>query len=262
MPASRRHATGPGLLAQVEENRRAGRSLPAHVAIIMDGNGRWARQRSLPRIQGHRAGIGSVRRIVTEGARLGLTALTLYAFSMENWQRPAKEVSRLMGYLSTYLRKERPLMMRNNIRLRGIGKLDLLHPDVLSSLRETERLTSGNTGMTLVLALSYGSRTDLVEACRSIAAKAAGGTLDPASISTETIDGALSTAGLPPVDLLIRTSGEQRISNFLLWESAYAELHFTPVLWPDFAEEELLEAILDFQGRSRRFGLVEGDDDD
>jgi undecaprenyl diphosphate synthase len=205
-----------------------------------------------------------VRRIVTEGARLGLAALTLYAFSMENWNRPAKEVSRLMGYLATYLRKERPLLMRNGIRMRGVGKLDLLPEEVLKALRETERLTAGNSGMTLSLALSYGGQTDILDACRSLAARAAAGEIDPGAITATTVEGALSTAGLPPVDLLIRTSGELRISNFLLWESAYAELHFTPVLWPDFGERELHEAIIDFQSRSRRFGLVtdQGGEDD
>lgn len=229
--------------------------LPRHLAVIMDGNGRWAKSRGLiDRIRGHEAGIESVREITRTCAALGFQALTLYAFSKENWQRPRRETTALMRLLERFCIEERGELMENNIRLQTIGSLDDLPASVRAELAETMRLTAGNTGMRLVLALSYGGRDDLVRAVRRIAARAAGGECDPASIDEATLSANLDTAGLPDPDFLIRTSGEFRVSNFLLWQIAYAELYVTPVLWPDFRRRHLLEALIEYGSRERRFG--------
>ncbi len=231
--------------------------LPAHVAVIMDGNGRWARQRGLiSRIKGHEAGIESVREATRTCAELGLRVLTLYAFSKENWARPSAEVSALMNLLSRFLVAERDELMENNIRLRMIGAREDLPDSARRALDETMALTAGNDGMTLNLALSYGARDELARATRRIAEAVERGELRPEQITPDVIAQHLDTADLPDPDLLIRTSGELRVSNFLLWQIAYAEIHVTPVLWPDFRREQLLSALVDFQGRERRYGTV------
>lgn len=229
--------------------------LPAHVAIIMDGNGRWARQRNFPRLLGHKAGIDPVRTTVETCAQLGLEALTLYAFSVENWKRPRHEIEGLWRLLRFYLRRELPNLMRNNIQLAAIGRLESLPDSVQEELRDVMNKTAHNRGMRLNLAINYGGRTELVDAVNSILDNARlEGNLDSLEISEESIAGHLYTAGLKDPDLLIRTSGEMRLSNFLLWQIAYAELYVTDTLWPDFTRTELLEAILDYQNRERRFG--------
>jgi undecaprenyl diphosphate synthase len=239
------------LLSQIDFGR-----LPRHIAIIMDGNGRWARQRSLPRVAGHRAGIAAVRDVVETSARLGCQVLTLYAFSVENWNRPQPEVETLMALLREYLRKELRTLQENDIAFRVIGRMEELGPTVRRELSEGIRATAGNTGMQFNIALSYGGRAEIVDACNRIllergAAGAAGG-VDEAEFARY-----LYTAGQPDPDLLIRTSGELRISNFLLWQIAYAEIWVTDTLWPDFRRRELLRAIVDYQKRSRRYGRVE-----
>ncbi len=240
------------LLAQLDPGR-----LPAHVAVIMDGNGRWARQRGyLDRIRGHEAGIDSVREATRTSAQLHLQVLTLYAFSKENWRRPKTEIAALMELLRRFLIAERDELMENDIRLLAIGDLGDLPGGPRAALDETIRLTAGNGGMKLVLSLSYGGRDELVRATRGIAERVRDGRLDPARIDEAFIGGALDTAGLPDPDLLVRTSGEMRVSNFLLWQIAYAEIFVTPVLWPDFRRRQLLEALVDFQRRERRFGGV------
>jgi undecaprenyl diphosphate synthase len=228
--------------------------LPRHVAIIMDGNGRWARQRGLPRIAGHRAGVASIRETVRLCGELRIPALTLYAFSTENWRRPAREVSLLMALLRHYLRREVPELMRSNVRLATIGRTRDLPPAARGELKRAIAALSRNTGLTLVLALSYSGRADLVDAVRDIAGRVRKGKLSPASIGEDTVSGALSTAGFPEVDLLIRTSGEMRLSNFLLWELAYSELVVTKTLWPDFRGRHLVAALKEYQKRERRFG--------
>jgi len=227
--------------------------LPAHVAIIMDGNGRWAGQRGLPRIEGHRAGSRSVREVTEAGARLGLKCLTLYAFSKENWKRPRQEVLRLWGLLREYLKKEGPNLMENNLRLRVIGDRPGIPALARRELEKTERATAANGGMTLVLALNYGGRSEIVEAARGILRS---GRVRPRDLDEERFGSYLQTAGLPDPDLLIRTSGELRVSNFLLWQIAYAEIWITPVLWPDFRREHLFRAVVDYQKRDRRFGDI------
>ena len=228
--------------------------LPQHVAIIMDGNGRWAQSRGLSRIQGHRVGKESVREVVETAREIGIEYLTLYAFSSENWQRPRREVDALMRLLQRYLRTEIEKMMRHGIRLRGIGNLDRLPPEVLKRLREVEQQTRNNTGMTVLLAVSYGAREEIVQAARSLAARAREGSLEPGDINETTFDNALMTAGTPNPDLLIRTSGEMRVSNFLLWQLAYTELYMTDTLWPDFRRDEFLAAVEHYKQRQRRFG--------
>jgi undecaprenyl diphosphate synthase len=229
--------------------------IPAHIAIIMDGNGRWAKQRGLPRFAGHRAGVGIVRSIVEDCSRLGVKALTLYAFSAENWKRPRTEVDMLWRLLRYYLRHELEDLQRNDIRLQSSGRVEALPQRAYEELRATERATVRNQGMVLNLAINYSARNELVDAVNSIVDEArmegrlAGLVVDEAMISQR-----LSTAGLPEPDLLIRTSGEMRLSNFLLWQIAYAELYVTDTLWPDFDRTQLLRAILDFQKRERRFG--------
>jgi undecaprenyl diphosphate synthase len=228
--------------------------MPRHIAMIMDGNGRWACQRGLPRLAGHRAGARTVRTVVTECARLGLDALTLYSFSSENWKRTAEEVNGLMELCVEYLIGERREMLDNNIRFRRIGREGGLPAPVLAELGETEAATANCTGLTLVLALDYGSRAEIVDAVRAIAREVRDRGLDPDSIDEEVISARLYTAGLPDPDLLLRTAGEQRISNYLLWQISYSELYVTNVLWPDFDVSDLHEAIRDYAGRSRRFG--------
>ncbi len=227
-----------------------------HVAIIMDGNGRWAERRGLPRLYGHERGADAVRRTVTAARKLGLQALTLYAFSEQNWGRPSVEVHHLMSLMRAYLRREREELQRNGVRLRLIGDRGRLPPEVLRELDATLAATAGNTAMVLTLAVSYGGREDIVQATRRIAAAALAGKIAPDAIDEGSVAAALTTHDLPPVDLVVRTSGEQRLSNFLLWEAAYAELHFTPLLWPDFGEEPLRAALESYNQRQRRFGLV------
>ncbi|ACG74863.1 undecaprenyl diphosphate synthase [Anaeromyxobacter sp. K] len=234
---------------QLEARVRA-RPLPRHVAIIMDGNGRWAETRGLPRVAGHREGSEAVRAVTRTARRVGLEALTLYAFSAENWARPDEEVGALMQLLADYLESERAEMMQNGIRLNAIGELDRLPGFVRERLDAARAETAGNDRMVLTLALSYGGRQELVHAARAAAA-ARGPALD-----ADDLEAALWTRGLPELDLLVRTSGERRISNFLLWQCAYAELYFSEVLWPDFRDAALLEAIASFQARERRFGLT------
>ena len=230
--------------------------LPAHVAIIMDGNGRWAKERSLPRVEGHRRGAESVRSVLRTAARLGVKYLTLYAFSVENWNRPQGEVDTLMKYLAHYLKSEQREMNDNNVKLQAIGQTSRLPKFVRDQLEATRESLSQNTGTTLTLALSYGGRTELVDAVRGIAEKARDGEIDPAKISEQTISGHLYTSDMPDPDLLIRTSGEMRVSNFLLWQISYAELVVTDRLWPDFGEPEFCAAMEEFAGRNRRFGKV------
>ena len=228
--------------------------LPRHVAVIMDGNGRWAALRGQPRIAGHRAGVEAVRAAVDTGARLGLQALTLYAFSTENWKRPRLEVDALMRMLRRYIRLEIDEIDRQNIRFQAIGRMDSLAGNVRREIdRATER-TAGNAGMVLSVALNYGGRTEIVDAARAAVGRllVEGKTVD--ELTEESIERELYTRGLPELDLLVRTSGEMRLSNFLLWQTAYSEIYVTETLWPDFRRANLLEAILDFQGRDRRFG--------
>jgi undecaprenyl diphosphate synthase len=229
---------------------------PRHVAIIMDGNGRWAQARGLPRAAGHREGVTTVRRVVTEAARLGLEAVTLYSFSSENWKRPADEVAALMFLCCEFLRIERETMLRENIRFRRIGRREGLPAEVLAELDETERVTANHSGLTLCLALNYGSRTEIADAARTLAEEVRAGRLDPASIDEATFASRLYTAGIPDPDLLVRTAGEMRISNYLLWQISYAELHVTEVLWPDFSVDDFHAAIRTFARRERRFGGV------
>lgn len=224
--------------------------------MIMDGNGRWARKRLFNRVRGHERGMEVVRVVVRTCRELKIPYLTLYAFSTENWARPQAEVSALMALLRKFLTGERPEMMDNQIRLSAIGEIDRLPAEVRRDLDKTLALTADNTGMVLNLALSYGGRAEIVQMARSLARRAADGTLDPDAITAETVADHLYTAGMPDPDLLIRTSGEMRISNFLLWQIAYAEIFITPTLWPDFTREELLEILDAFSRRERRFGKV------
>ncbi len=230
--------------------------LPRHIAIIMDGNGRWANLRGEPRIAGHIEGAANVREIVTHSARLGLDALTLYSFSTENWKRPKPEVDALMGLYADYLVRERETVMANNVRLVQVGRREGLPEPVLQELDRTQDVSRANTGLKLCLAINYGSRLEIVDAVRAIARKVSEGTLSPDAINEETIDRHLYTAGVPDPDLLIRTAGEMRISNFLLWQISYAELYVSDVLWPDFRCQHLNEAIRSFANRQRRFGSV------
>ncbi len=235
------------LARQVQPDR-----LPQHVAIIMDGNGRWAGQRHLPRVEGHRAGIQSVREVLETSARLGLRVLTLYAFSVENWKRPAAEVSTLMLLLRRYLRSELSMLIEHDIRLRVIGRPEGLSPEIQAELADAERRTGANAGLQFNIALNYGGRTEIVDAARR--AMSAG--LAPGDLDEERFAGFLYTAGQPDPDLLIRTSGEMRVSNFLLWQIAYAEIYVTETFWPDFRRRDLLEAIVAYQKRDRRYGGI------
>jgi undecaprenyl diphosphate synthase len=232
-------------------------AMPRHVAMIMDGNGRWAQQRNRPRIFGHKRGAVPVREVVRLSAELGLEALTLYAFSDENWGRPFREVDFLMKLLGSYLRREREDLLRQNIRLRVIGDLSRIPEAIRDELVKSLDLLKDNTGTILTLAISYGARAELTQAVRRLAEKAASGLLHADDITPQMISESLYTAGLPDPDLLIRTSGERRLSNFLLWQAAYAELYFTPVLWPDFNADEFGRALWDYASRKRRFGLTD-----
>ncbi|MCL5966010.1 MAG: isoprenyl transferase [Deltaproteobacteria bacterium] len=231
-------------------------ALPRHVAVIMDGNGRWAALRGLPRVEGHRMGIRAVRAVVECARELGVSFLTLYAFSIENWGRPEPEVSTLMDLLREFLVKELPELSRHRIRLNVIGDRDRLPPAVRAVLDAALSATAEFGEMTLTLALSYAGRDEIARAARKIAADAAAGRIDPAAVTEEAFAARLDTSGMPDPDLVIRTSGEQRISNFLLWQSAYAELVFTEVLWPDFGKAEFLQALEEYGRRDRRFGLT------
>lgn len=236
--------------------------IPRHIAIIMDGNGRWASERGRQRSYGHQAGVESVRRITSECVRLGVEYLTLYTFSTENWNRPADEVAALMGLVLSSLEDE--IFMKNNVRFRVIGDIGRLPQEVQDKLRQTEEHTAANTAMTMVVALSYSARWELAKAARQIAVDAIEGRIDPASITDTDIEARLETRFMPDPDLLIRTGGELRISNFLLWQIAYSELYFCDTYWPDFDEAALRQAIVSYQGRQRRFGKteaqVEGDE--
>jgi undecaprenyl diphosphate synthase len=228
--------------------------IPRHIAVIMDGNGRWAKERGKPRIFGHQSAIQSVRDVTEACAELGVGYLTLYAFSTENWNRPLDEVNGLMKLLAQAIRSEVATLKKNNIRLNFIGAIDQLPQDTLRMVRGALDDTKDCTGLVLNIALSYSGRWDLTEAARKIALEAQAGRLDPQSITQETVSGFLSTAGQPDPELLIRTSGELRISNFLMWQLAYSELYFTNKYWPDFRKDDLFEAVLDYQRRERRFG--------
>ena len=229
-------------------------TLPVHVAIIMDGNGRWARQRGMERNFGHEQGVNAVRQVIECAAELGLKYLTLYTFSTENWNRPDNEISALMRIMVQSLNNETDTLLKNNVRLTAIGDLDLLADDVRMRLNETIKLTSSAKGLTLVVALSYSSRWEIVEAARKLSEDVTNGIIDPSQISEEEFERYLTTSGIPDPELMIRTSGELRISNFLLWQLAYAELYFSELLWPDFGKEDFYRAIIDYQKRERRFG--------
>ena len=238
------------------ERLKSTHALPDHIAVIMDGNGRWAKKRRLPRIAGHKVGRESVRVAVRTCAKLGIPFLSLYTFSLENWQRPLKEVNALMRFLGTVLRSEYLELKDNNIRLRAMGRLDLLPATTRKTLDETIESLSSNDGMILNLCLSYGGRAEIVDAARKIAADAATGGLDPGSLDENMFKGYLYSPDIPDPDLLIRTSGEMRISNFLLWQLAYTEIVVTDVLWPDFREQHIFDAIDEYIGRERRFGDI------
>ena len=249
MPATSEY-TAPelGALGLVPER------LPRHIAVIMDGNGRWARARGLPRIEGHRRGVASVRALVEECSRLGLEQLTLYCFSSENWKRPQQELTLLMHLLEQYVIEERSEIMRQGLRFCMIGRRDGLSENVLREVQKTIDCSRGNSGMRLCLAVNYGSRGEIVDAVRSIAQEVAAGELPPDRIDEDCISAHLYTAGMPDPDLVIRTAGEMRISNYLLWQISYAELWVTEKCWPEFREEDLYQALRDFASRDRRFG--------
>jgi len=236
------------------------KTLPRHVAIIMDGNGRWAKQRGLPRVEGHRAGAESVREVVRVCGELGIEYLTLYAFSIENWNRPKLEVTALMHLLEFYLKQEIPELDKNNVRLAAIGRLHELPQTAQRQLAKSMNALSHNTGLTLVLALSYGGRAEIVDATRALAREIKAGRLEVADIDEKTISQHLYTRSMPDPDLLVRTSGEMRVSNFLLWQISYAEIYVTDTLWPDFRRVELMKALEDYGKRNRRFGLVAAGD--
>jgi undecaprenyl diphosphate synthase len=225
-----------------------------HLAIIMDGNGRWAKARRLPRIAGHRAGVEAVRRVVEAAPDLGIEVLTLYAFSSENWKRPADEVNDLMGLLRHYIRSELNDLHKNNVKLDFIGDYKALKPDLVTMLEDAKLRTQANSGLNLVMALNYGGQDEMLRAMRGLAAEAAAGAIAPEAITADMLGNRLDTAGLPPPDLVLRTSGEMRLSNFLLWQSAYAEFVCTDILWPDFDRAALTDAVAEFATRERRFG--------
>lgn len=237
-----------------------GGAFPEHIAVIMDGNGRWAQKQGFKRVLGHREGVSSVREITTDCARMGVQSLTLYAFSIENWKRPREEIDFLMSMLETFLVEERPTLMDNDVRLVGLGRVQDLPSGPLAKLRETEALTARNPGMLLRLALSYGARTEIAEAVQRMVADARAGKLDPSSIDEESLRAYLYDPRTPDPDLLIRTAGEMRLSNFLLWQVSYSELYVAPVCWPEFRREHLLDALREYARRVRKFGgLVEGE---
>jgi undecaprenyl diphosphate synthase len=239
------------LLQQIDRAK-----LPVHVAIIMDGNGRWAGKRALPRVAGHREGAESVRNIVETAARLGIKYLTLYAFSTENWKRPKLEIRALMDLLVDFIRKETATLRQNNIKFQMLGRSEELHISVLEQIRKAELSTFQNTGLQLNIALNYSGRTEIMDACRQIAREVAEGRLHTNEIDDQLISSRLYTKDIPDPDLLIRTSGEMRLSNFLLWQIAYSEIYVTDKLWPDFREAEFYQSIIEYQKRDRRFGAV------
>jgi len=230
--------------------------MPAHIAVIMDGNGRWAQARGLPRVEGHRRGANTVRRISEACRELGVSYLTLYCFSNENWKRPQEELSFLMGLLKTYLIQERPTLLKNDIRLTIIGRREGIPDEVLTEMDRSVELSKNGKSLTLCLAINYGSRQEIVDAVRSIAGQVQSGVLDPAIIDEAMMTNHLYTSGMPDPDLLIRTSGEMRISNYLLWQISYSELWITEKAWPEFDKEDLVQAIADFNKRDRRFGGI------
>jgi undecaprenyl diphosphate synthase len=261
MAASPTEHSGGSLTAPPRERSAAAESarpgpVPRHVAIIMDGNGRWAQKRGLPRIEGHRQGVASVRRITEHCVQLGIEQLTLYCLSSENWRRPEAELAFLMQLLGHYMVEERDLLMRQRVRVAMIGSRAGLPPETLADVDRTIEICSVNDGMRLCLAINYGSRGEIVAAARSLAREVAAGRLDPEAIDEDLVASRLDTAGMPDPDLLIRTAGEMRLSNFLLWQSSYAELWVTPVAWPEFAEEHLDEALAEYARRDRRFGGI------
>jgi undecaprenyl diphosphate synthase len=241
---------------KVQDELHASGNIPVHIAIIMDGNGRWAKKRSLPRVAGHREGVTSVRDIVEACGQLGVKYLTLYAFSTENWSRPREEVSMLMHLLLNSLRDETDRLHKNNVRLTAIGDIDKLPTKVQEKLAETISITKNNTGLTLNLALSYSGRWEIVQAVRDIARKVQNDKIKIDDINEALISDHLTTEGMPDPDLLIRTGGEYRVSNFMLWQQAYSELYICPLYWPEFRRDHLYEAVRDYQNRERRFGLV------
>ena len=244
-------ATNMQVLEEIEFS-----SLPQHIAIIMDGNGRWALQRHKPRFTGHKAGVESVRSVVESCAKLGIKALTLFAFSSENWQRPKKEVETLMELFVTALEREGKKLHQNNVRLRFIGDRSAFKPKLQQRILEVESLTANNSGLNLNIAANYGGKWDITQAAQKLAAEVRDGKLDVDDITTDSIQAHISLNDLPEPDLFIRTGGEHRISNFLIWQLAYTELYFTPVLWPDFGQATLIEALQSYAGRQRRFGLT------
>jgi undecaprenyl diphosphate synthase len=239
---------------RIQNELKSSCELPRHVGIIMDGNGRWARLKGKSRVEGHVAGVESVRDIVEASSQLGVSCLTLFTFSIENWKRPENEISALMRLLIKVLKKETRQLHDNNIRLHVIGDLNMVSNEVMKTLNDTMELTKNNNAMMLNIALSYSGKWDIVQACRHIAEQVRSGAIDPRTIDENMIDNFLSTASIPDPELLIRTSGEFRISNFMLWQSAYSEIYFTNTYWPDFRRNQLYEAIREFQNRERRFG--------
>ena len=237
------------LIDNIDHNR-----LPAHVAIIMDGNGRWAKTRGLERGEGHKEGVSSIRRVVEAASKISIPYLTLYAFSTENWSRPTDEVNGLMDLMVYAITREIDALKKNNVRIRCIGDMDRLPEHARVALKECIRDTKNGTGLTLILALSYSSKWEITEATRQIISKVMQGSLNENDIAEELIDQHLTTRGIPDPDLLVRTGGEQRISNFLLWQCAYSEFYFTETYWPDFGEKDFFQAVIDYQGRERRFG--------
>lgn len=242
------------LSAPILARETAGEGVPSHVAIIMDGNGRWAAQRGLPRFEGHRKGIEAIRRTVRTATELGIRYLTVYSFSAENWRRPAEEVSFLMGLLKRFVRHDLAELHSNNVRVRIIGGRQGLTADIRLLLEEAEQLTRGNTGLTLVIAFNYGGRQEIVSAVQALARKVQEGLLNPEAIDMQMVSRALDTRDIPDPDLVIRTSGEQRVSNFLTWQTAYSEFVFLPVFWPDFDEASFRTALDEYRRRDRRFG--------
>ena len=242
--------------AQLQLSSQARENLPTHVAIIMDGNGRWAKQRHLPRVEGHRMGVDSVRAVLRSCGEIGVKYLTLYAFSVENWNRPQDEVDMLMKYLARYLKSEINELNKHNVRLEVIGQVYRLPEFVQEQLKKTQAALALNTGLTLILALSYGGRTEIIEATRALAQKAKEGKIEPAEINDLMFAQHLYTAHCPDPDLVIRTSGEMRVSNFLLWQISYSEFVVTPTLWPDFRKPQLYEALEEYARRHRRFGAL------
>jgi undecaprenyl diphosphate synthase len=243
--------------SEIHEKANAPLKAPRHIAIIMDGNGRWARKHGLPRLKGHERGAATVRAVTEECVAQGIEFLTLYAFSTENWKRPGEEVSGLWVLLEHFLDLELPTMTKNGVRLRAIGRIGELPESTQRKLADTIAATANNAAMTLILALNYSSRTEITDAVRSLCADAVAGTLDPAAITPDTIGARLYTAEYPEPDLLIRTSGEMRLSNFMLWQLSYSEFYITPKFWPDFGKQDLRTAIAEFHNRERRFGGIQ-----